>query len=245
MLAIATLIYWLIMPILGSGPFFWNIYLINEHCRNTWWKDIMFFSNFSKMCMPWSWYVHVDVQLYMLSLFLLWIYTRLNTKLSILVQHLLTTGSIIYTAIVCQKGEYKVWAAMDYLISVKCQEFLEAVYYLPFARICVYVFGLAIGIFYFEYFQFKEKSKQRQGTVKKYKIVKFAIKKLESKTNRTLLNLVGFAIIFFILLIPSTIPNHDWVQPLHSAYLATARLFIVFGVFLITLPLMFGYSNPL
>ena len=71
--------------------------------------------------MPWSWYIQVDVQLFLVSLFLLWIYTRLNTKLSILIQHLLICGSIIYVSIVCQKGGYKVWATMDYLISTTCQ----------------------------------------------------------------------------------------------------------------------------
>lgn len=121
MLIITTLIYWIIMPIVGSGPFFWHAYLINQHCASTWWKDILFISNFSEMCMPWSWYIMVDVQLFLLSLFLLWMYTRLNTKLSLLTQYVLIVASIIYIAIVCQRGKYKVWATMDYLISTQCQ----------------------------------------------------------------------------------------------------------------------------
>ena len=105
--------------------------------------------------MSWAWYVQVDIQLFALCLFLLFIYTRMNRTLSTAVQHILIIGSIIYLIVICNKNHFKVWATMDYLKSRECQEYIAKVYYMPLTRVSVYVFGLSIGVFYFEYFQYK------------------------------------------------------------------------------------------
>lgn len=55
---------------------------------------------------------------------------------------------------------------------------------------------------------------------------------------------IGLGIILTLLCIPYTIIENDWRQSFHSIYLAIGRLVFVFGVFLLTLPLLMGYSNP-
>ena len=81
--------------------------------------------------------------------------------------------------------------------------------------------------------------------LRKYFVVKKVIKVFESRINRILSMVTGMGFILFLLFIPSTIPDNDWSQSLHGVYLGMARLFIVVGVFLLTLPSMLGYTNPL
>ena len=104
MFVVATMLYWLVMPSVVKGPFAWQAYTLTSHCASSWWKDFLFFGNFTEMCMSWSWYIQVDLQLFAFCLILLWIYTRVNRTLSTFIQYVCIIGSLIFLGVMCTKG---------------------------------------------------------------------------------------------------------------------------------------------
>lgn len=64
--------YTQIVDITGSGPIFYDT--LNKHiqaCRDNWWSNFLFINNFYRaesMCIPQSWYLSTDMQLYIASI---------------------------------------------------------------------------------------------------------------------------------------------------------------------------------
>ncbi|XP_047019656.1 nose resistant to fluoxetine protein 6-like [Helicoverpa zea] len=60
-----------------DGPFWLTVATITNHCRNNWWSTLLHVQNFvhvEEMCVPHSWYVAIDFQLYVVSpLVLIWV----------------------------------------------------------------------------------------------------------------------------------------------------------------------------
>lgn len=58
--------------------------------------------------------------------------------------------------------------------------------------------------------------------------------------------LLGLAIIFFIIYIPRTLQvGYEWPQVVHSLYLTTTKLFFVMGVALLVTPSLLGIKNDM
>jgi hypothetical protein len=71
---IVMLISWNIVPIVGSGPF-WFLYIneIQEKCSRNWWTNLLFINNFlpteyTDQCLPWTWYLANDFQFFIVGL---------------------------------------------------------------------------------------------------------------------------------------------------------------------------------
>lgn len=95
-------LYWKVMPAAGAGPLYYQYKEATIYCEDGWWKDLLFFGNFSKnMCMVWGWYIQIDMQLFLVSLLLLWLYTSLNRKIFGAVTTLLVIGGITYCFVRC------------------------------------------------------------------------------------------------------------------------------------------------
>ncbi|GBP63361.1 hypothetical protein EVAR_56472_1 [Eumeta japonica] len=64
---------------LSDGPLWYKYATMEaEYCRDTWWQHVLFIHNFyAPKCMPQSWYMATDVQLYIISsTIMLWILSR-------------------------------------------------------------------------------------------------------------------------------------------------------------------------
>nr|NP_651160.3 uncharacterized protein Dmel_CG10183 [Drosophila melanogaster]AAF56151.3 uncharacterized protein Dmel_CG10183 [Drosophila melanogaster] len=71
-LAMAILIYVKLMPVVSGGPLFKSGFHGKEECVNGWYWDLLFIQNYAtKTCLDQSWYLAVDMQLYILSPLLL------------------------------------------------------------------------------------------------------------------------------------------------------------------------------
>lgn len=77
-LILTTLLYWKIMPLLGHGPLYFILGDSVKPCEKTYWSDLLFFTNFRDVayCTGWTWYINVDMQLFLLSLLLMAVYVR-------------------------------------------------------------------------------------------------------------------------------------------------------------------------
>ncbi|XP_017046377.1 nose resistant to fluoxetine protein 6 [Drosophila ficusphila] len=71
-LAMAILIYVKLMPVVSGGPLFKSGFHGKEECVKGWYWDMLFVQNYvSESCLDQSWYLAVDMQLYILSPILL------------------------------------------------------------------------------------------------------------------------------------------------------------------------------
>jgi peptidoglycan/LPS O-acetylase OafA/YrhL len=74
---IAMMFYYSVFMQLGSGPSWSKTYVDVQTC-STMWRSIFFIENLVDNgrveCLGWSWYLQVDFQLFLISLFLLFLY---------------------------------------------------------------------------------------------------------------------------------------------------------------------------
>ncbi|XP_068155410.1 nose resistant to fluoxetine protein 6-like [Drosophila tropicalis] len=72
-LAIAVLVYWKLLPHLVKGPLSDQGFADYSVCERNWYKTLLYIQNYASndQCMPHSWYLAVDMQLYLISPILL------------------------------------------------------------------------------------------------------------------------------------------------------------------------------
>ena len=76
---VTILIFYTIMPHLGSGPKWSGVGPAVKPC-DTMWHELLFVSNLVNgmegLCLGWSWYLMNDMQLFIYSMFILLIYSK-------------------------------------------------------------------------------------------------------------------------------------------------------------------------
>lgn len=128
------------------------------------WKPLLFVDNLvdngETQCMGWGWYLQNDMQLFLVSLILLFVYSIKPIVSKILIG-LLSLGAIIFTYVwtydhdvyvISHLNDFSTWG--DYMLNV---------YMKPWARAPPYMVGLFLGIIYYEYL---EESKIIQRSIK-------------------------------------------------------------------------------
>lgn len=102
--ALTMLIYWKVLPYLGSGPLYYQYEKTVEPCSSAFWRDILFFGNFTSepMCMVWGWYIQIDMQLFILSILLLFIYAEYSHKVFYFLILALPVAGVSYVFSRCQ-----------------------------------------------------------------------------------------------------------------------------------------------
>ena len=59
-----------ILPRIGTGPFWHYVISYSNNCKDTWWTNLLFITNFVepiKQCMGVTWYLAVDTQWFIIS----------------------------------------------------------------------------------------------------------------------------------------------------------------------------------
>lgn len=105
------------------------------------------------MCMGWGWYLQNDMQIFILSIVLLFVYSLQKTacKISLLVLSLLSLILNFYEA---QTNEYiTVTHQKDF---AKWGHYFPDIYIKPWTRCPPYLIGLFFGIHYMEYLAIKK-----------------------------------------------------------------------------------------
>ncbi|XP_042896782.1 nose resistant to fluoxetine protein 6 [Parasteatoda tepidariorum] len=145
-----------VLPLLGSGPFwYWFDFKVEEHCQNTWWRNLLYISNFQDLldqCMPWSWYLANEMQFFILSpIFLITLWRWPKTGYSVLVLFLccswisgfvityyygLTAGSISNPKDIAKDPAGYVY---------NWKTFMDKIYIKPYIRIAPYIIGIGLG----------------------------------------------------------------------------------------------------
>uniref|UniRef100_A0A336KNE1 CSON012115 protein n=1 Tax=Culicoides sonorensis TaxID=179676 RepID=A0A336KNE1_CULSO len=131
----------------GSGPL-WNKILdsIVGPCNRNWWSALLFIQNYynpEDICLGHSWYLSVDMQLFILAPFIVYPLFKWEKKIVPLLSALvlLSMGSAFYNS---YQNEFKV-SALDNILKGRTLEKGRLVYYPTHIRMGAYFVGVLLG----------------------------------------------------------------------------------------------------
>lgn len=127
----ALFFMWLVLPYTSSGPL-WQYTFDSLNCSESWWKMALYVGQLSGsgLCLPNSWYLSADMQVFFVSLFIIWVVFK-RPKLGYVLLFLLVAISVAYrvSAVAFPLG-INIWAWFPFW---------------PFRALVPYVFGIGLG----------------------------------------------------------------------------------------------------
>lgn len=156
---LTLIFYYSVFLHLGSGP----KWVLNDEyiaiCKNMW-RSILFVDNFvnngKTLCMPWAFYLQVEMQLFLVILIVLFIYHHSKLGSLLLAASLIAyswTINLIYT----EQHQQKYPITLEALSSFK--DYIFDVYIKPQYRWTPCLYGLFFGLAYRQYLSQRGKTK--------------------------------------------------------------------------------------
>jgi peptidoglycan/LPS O-acetylase OafA/YrhL len=232
----AVLFFWKVLPRLGSGPVWFQMYETTSLCDDgDWIENITFLDDFlvtsSNYCFGWGWYLSNDFQMFLITPIFLWIYIRNRTVGKLAICGLIVASWI--TAIFV--GSWlNVSAAPPTTGGITNPRGFVDYYVKPYIRLPPYFIGVLMGLFYKEY---KEKKgfSYRFGEICRGPVVKI------------ILEWGGFALMMWQILIVRNIQFNpsNWPESLHVVFRAFQKSIYVIAMTMIILPSLLGEDTYL
>nr|XP_018899950.1 PREDICTED: nose resistant to fluoxetine protein 6-like [Bemisia tabaci] len=220
--ALIIALYTFVMPNLGDGPL-WNRFVEREvnYCRKNWWLNLLFINNYvhaDQLCMIHSWYLAVDMQLFILmSIVAVFIFN--HPRKAKFVLGTLVSLSVVIPAICVYCGKYfaVIFAFQQFLKDITADPNFHHMYIKTHTRAIPYILGLTTA---HVYLKLKEKH------------VKFTTFQLWVGVGLCFL-LGNSAVLYSALLYlpgwPYNIVEHMVYNPLHRVMFALVPCFILIG----------------
>ncbi|KAL3267592.1 hypothetical protein HHI36_011710 [Cryptolaemus montrouzieri] len=215
-----------IYPYLGSGPLWSNVRINQEFCQENWWSTILYIQNYAsipKLCLGHGWYLAVDMQLYLVSPFILYPLRKYPrpTILGLLVIICIITGANFAMAWI---NHYSAILSNIYNANTN---YMTDFYLKTHVRAGPWIFGIIIGYVIFE---------MKQG-------------RLHFRPHK-ILNIFLWIWCIAALLICIFIGHHslrtpeysEWGNSLHIAFV---RHIWSIGICWIMVACIFGYGGPI
>jgi peptidoglycan/LPS O-acetylase OafA/YrhL len=235
---------WKLIKYAGDGPIWYRADSINAQCEDYWWTNLTFLNNFipngdGNRCFGWGWYLANDMQFFLISPLVLFIYHRSSKVIGWCIFTLLILTDILTNAFISYYNNIPVGG-------FKSEDKNNMLYIKPYCRIAPYAIGVLFGMLYFTYR--KHHNESRIYDMISYKILKL----FHCRYLRYLFYILGLGLISFMLFMEypaystaakSDSLEDDWSQTARSAFMALDRSGFVLGVGLILMPLMMGYNK--
>ncbi|KAF5278799.1 hypothetical protein FQA39_LY18348 [Lamprigera yunnana] len=159
-------------------------------CRRYWWSALLYVQNFvnaDRMCIGESWYLSVDMQIFLVSpIFLIPFRKKPKTVLSIIVILMLTSSAFSFATV----WFFDMTSPINYLIYYNMK---------PYTRVIPWFLGFIMGYF----LSISQESRLKVGQVSKHLIIKHQSKTCIIKAVNVLLTVTSMvAIIFCIYVLP-------------------------------------------
>ncbi|KAJ8670305.1 hypothetical protein QAD02_001564 [Eretmocerus hayati] len=139
------------VPKMGSGPR-WH-QMINVpmgSCRSEWWTILFFVQNFNpnSKCLPYLWYLAVDMQLFWISPFILLALYK-KPQMGLLVISTLLFISLAYPGYIIAKNKYQFFSFLTTMSmdTTKIRGALYGIYVMPHFRASSWLIGILFGFF--------------------------------------------------------------------------------------------------
>ncbi|KRX99763.1 Nose resistant to fluoxetine protein 6, partial [Trichinella pseudospiralis] len=154
-------------------------------CESSWWTNLLFINNFfgqENPCMGWTWFLAVEVQLYILSPLLLLLY-HYSPRVALTATSLLMISFAVLHAVIVVVNDYPPsYVGTTNLSELeKLDAYVKNVFVKPYSHCCSYLVGIALG-----YFIYKMKNKPY-----KFSKVKFLFISTFFKRTRNILWIVS------------------------------------------------------
>ena len=145
-------IVWSIEPYLANGPKAATV-VTSSNCSDNWWRAVLLIDNLFdnyKNCVGWGWYLSNDIQLFIVCLIPMFVYSAISKILGKMIVVLLLVASVISSIYV----SYKYNLLIPFWTNIKPElsgiQFVK--YYIkPYCRGGPYFLGLLFGISYREH----------------------------------------------------------------------------------------------
>jgi len=218
-----------IMPTLREFPY--DPHGIKEavqNCQKSWYMTLLYvnnFQDFKDVCMNWSWYLMIDMQLYVLApLFVLsFLYSKVVGNIiiaSVSIMSIITTAFIYsYNGLHASLGK-----GVNF-------EYFTLFYNKPYCRIIPYLMGILF---------FNQYTESRQGNMQK-------LNNFVSKGGKYILYAIGLILMYFSITVIYYFDNYpnSWSQGLATFHELAFRPTFIFGLICIIYPTISGYGKLL
>jgi len=144
----ATIALSILLPALGSGPFWLETAgSLGPTCRSNWWLNLLYVNNFietDKLCLIHSWYLSNDWQFFTLSLILFATFYK-SRRLTLLLIASLIAGSSAATFAITVANEFPPTIVTTSPAVAERWLFIHSLYYKPWPHLPSYLVGLLAG----------------------------------------------------------------------------------------------------
>lgn len=230
--------FWKVQPIFSDGVagFFYKK-VMDMECNDTWWTNVLFINN--KLphgnvasCMGYTWYLAVDMQLFLVTPILFNIY--LKKKLyGWLAAGGLTLASTAYAYYITYVQELTPIIIEQFFQTARYYEYY---YVQPVPRFAPYGIGILMAFMYMEYLD---------GNTTAF--TRFFVEKYKKRWFRYLSYVTAVMITLILIFVQYPLNNALFMVPqgFKSAYLAFGRLGWGIMLALFLLPVLFGHGESL
>ncbi|XP_070534169.1 nose resistant to fluoxetine protein 6-like [Ptychodera flava] len=146
------LLWTTIIPHISTGPRWHYLKSKTDLCMEYWWSNLLYVNNFfhfTKQCMPWAWYLALDMQFHLITpIFVILLYRRWKVGLGVLVG--VCIASFISTAVISSVvGLSPDLNSKPYSVKVIYNPLGGWLYDKPYYRIQAYIVGVLLGFLFY------------------------------------------------------------------------------------------------
>jgi len=227
----AILFFWRILPLMGSGPVWFQMTDTTSLCENgKVLQNLFFVDDFlvesQNYCYGWGWYLSNDFQMFLMTPFFLWWYIKNRKAAKLGIWALIGISTVLALII---GYNLRVRVSPPTTGGITNPKGFSQYYVKPYIRLPPYFIGVLVGLFYREY---KEKygTAYRIGTLCRRSPWKYVIPA------------VGFAVMMLIILLIRQVQTNpdNWSDLTHAIYKAFQRTIYVICMTMIILPGLLG-----
>ena len=242
--AFCTMFFWSMLRYIGNGPVWFHTDEFLGNCEDYWYTNLMYVQNFipgyREMCHRVSWFLAVQMQLFIVSPIILLIYIKVSRWAGWVIVFVLCCNNIVIGGIVSHRYGFGVFTTNE-------EDFNDRYYYMPYTRAAPYLLGIACGFVLYTYRKHQEGGEIYDG---------FALFIARALGNwRVRLGSLGLGVGLYGYLVYgqyefyiNPLENEDdegWTRFRIDIFIAFER--VVFGCLMsfIFLPMMLGYFRPI
>ena len=232
---------WSLAKYIGDGPKWYNAdQIMHRDCSEYWWTFLLFVNNFvmpkdrDVTCLVGAWYIPNDMQFFLASLPVFYLYCKKNRLYGWGVFLAMTLLSVVIGGIIAYDKEFNV-----VLYAPENITYMRDFYYKPYCRVGPYCIGALAGFVYFAFTQ------RQFGT----SFDSFASKVSEGIHKSTWKRYACYASgLFLINLIIFVQYNayqdmDKWTRIQNTSYFAFSKVVWGFGLSLVFLPMLMGHNK--
>ncbi|XP_071828649.1 nose resistant to fluoxetine protein 6-like [Apostichopus japonicus] len=145
-LAVAMAIWVFVAPHTYWGPMMGTL-MDRSRCETSWWTNLLYIQNFFPWaihCLDVTWYLSVDMQLFLVSPFIIYSLYR-SQRLGLLLIAVLVSASVIVNGIIVAEYNFYASTAANIRSLASGGDYFDIIYSKPYFRIQAFLVGMVVG----------------------------------------------------------------------------------------------------